>query len=220
MLLAKLLGSGGRSDHEAEPSFSKIMGMAEAIAKDNAAGLHQLIRALLLPLQAKHLLTVAEVEQHKAPSYINSRTFFFPLDKIGLSTDFSVKPTPHVVLSLSSDIVLTTPWERSRYASALAQTGEGRARGAWRSDVNHSVSIWLPWRIGFVGNGNHSIAAGILSAEGELAATSVYDMSPALGVVKCNGKHFINTKTGEKISEVWDVRRAAVFEIGRMLIDQ
>lgn len=213
------LASGSRREEESKPSFDEIMRMAEAIAGQNPAGLRQLVRALLLPLQAEHLLAVAQLEQHKAPSHFDSYTFFFPLSKVAQSTDFWVQPTPRVVLNLASDIVLPTPWERERYASALAHTGEGRARGAWRSDSNHAVSVWLPWRIGFVGGGNHSIAAGILSAQGELAATTVYEMSSLLDLVRCDGKHFINAKTGEKIGKVSDVRRAAVFEIGRMLLN-
>lgn len=215
MFFAKLLGF--RCEEEPKSSFNEIMGMAKAIADKNPAGLRQLVRALLLPLQAEHLLAVAELEQHKAPSTFNAHSFFFPLSEVAQSTDFCLKPTPHVVLSLASDVVLPTPWERNRYANALAHTGEGRARGEWRSDSNHIVSVWLPWRIGFVGGGNHSIAAGILSAEGKITANDVYDMSPLFSLVRCDGKHFINTATHEKISEVWDVRRAAVFEIGRML---
>ncbi|WP_323129610.1 DUF6710 family protein, partial [Klebsiella pneumoniae] len=29
--------------------------------------------------------------------------------------------------------------------------------------INHRVTLWLPWRIGFVRGGNHSIASGVLA---------------------------------------------------------
>ncbi|ENZ0047743.1 DUF6710 family protein [Escherichia coli] len=39
----------------------------------------------------------------------------------------------------------------------------------WKQDKNnHYVDLWLPWRIGFMRRGNHSITAGILAGEGAL----------------------------------------------------
>ncbi|WP_312038611.1 DUF6710 family protein [Salmonella enterica] len=35
----------------------------------------------------------------------------------------------------------------------------GSAKGnPWVQDINHRVTLWLPWRIGFVRGGNHSMA--------------------------------------------------------------
>ena len=147
-----------RKPTDATRSFNEIMKMAEDISNQNAAGLRQLVRALLMPLQAEHLLAVAEVEQHTAPTQLDSHSFFFPLGKVAQRMNFWVQPTPRIVLSLASDIVLPTPWERTRYAHALAHTGEGRARGPWRSDSN------MLFRFGFRGVSASSDATGSTSS--------------------------------------------------------
>lgn len=90
-------------------------------------------------------------------------------------------------------------------------------QGPWVQDDNHSVHLWLPWGIGFVYGGNHSIAAGILAGEGEVIPEKVYDMSHLLDSLHCDGAYFYEADNGEKVEAVIDVRRAAVFEIGRLM---
>lgn len=208
-----------RRKNKLENRFHNIMEMARDIAQENPNGLHDLIRALLRPIQSEHLIAVAEVEQHTAPPAIAGPSFFFNCFEVIQLDQYWVEPTPLVEISLAKDIVLATGWERRRYCSALAHIGTKKKLGAWRQDPNHVISVWLPWRIAFVCGGNHSITAGILAGEGQLKANEVFDLSPVFDLVACNGQTYINQKTKESIAPVDDYRKAAVFEIGRLIKD-
>nr|WP_306439405.1 DUF6710 family protein [Klebsiella pneumoniae] len=82
-------------------------------------------------------------------------------------------------------------------------------------DINHRVTLWLPWRIGFVRGGNHSIASGVLAGEGEVIPDTVYDMRYLLDIVSTDGYYwYMSGKICERVS---DYRTAAFFEIGRLL---
>lgn len=199
--------------------FEWIIKLAKTLRDHDPSWLHRLIVALLRPLQAEHLIAVAECVQHAAPEAIDSHTFFFPLSDVLSETDCHVQPDVPLSVDLSRDIVLPTPWKRRDYANALANIGEGRAMGAWEQDANHVVALWLPWRIGFVRGGNHSITAGILGGEGVVTATDVFDMRPLLNRVACDGEQYVEIASGRRVAKVTDHRRAAVFEIGRMLLD-
>lgn len=198
-------------------AFDNVMALAETIATENPAGLTNLIRALLLPLQSEHMIGVAERSHHRAPSEIDRYKFFFRSRGLFEMSKLWVQPTPDIVMNLTRDVVLPTPWARRGYASALANIGNSKRNGAWKQDPNHVVSVWLPWRIGFVSGGNHSITAGVLTGEGTIRVEEVFDFSPVLAAVRCDGTHYRDCRTGKRIADVEDHRRAAVFEIGRIL---
>lgn len=194
------------------------MGIASGIAKTSPEGLRELVRALLLPLQAEHMVAVAERAQHDAPHYLQYSDFFF---RIHNSSIYYLQDKPREMLSLGRDVLLPTVWERTRYINALATIGTGKEQGPWCQDEdNHCVSLLLPWRIGFVSGGNHSITAGILMGEGEVVATEVFNMTSLLQRVRCDGKTYREIDTDRVLGEVTDPRRAAVFEIGRMLMER
>lgn len=208
-----------RRRDEPTSAFAHVMSMAEAIAAENPKGLQSLMRALLRPLQAEQMVAVAEREDHAAPAEIDAQTFFFDIFRAAQLADFWLRPTPQVQISLARDIVLPTPWRRHRFADALALIGEDRKLGSWKYDrQNQHVSVLRPWNIAFVTGGNHSITAGILLGEGELEANEVFDLTSLLDRVSCDGKQYVDTKTGAVIGQVYDYRRAAVFEIGRLMV--
>ncbi|MCY1168782.1 hypothetical protein D9M73_87870 [compost metagenome] len=200
-----------------DQKFDQIMGIAKSIAKKSPGALRELVRALLLPLQAEHMVAVAEQVQHDAPAEIRYWDFFFRIEN---SSDYYLRSTPREVLTLGRDVLLPTVWNRSRYFNALALIGTGKSLGPWSQDEdNHSVSLLLPWRIGFVNGGNHSITAGILMSEGEVVASEVFDMTALLQRVRCDGKTYREIDTNRVLGEVTDARRAAVFEIGRLMLN-
>ncbi|TVT73154.1 MAG: hypothetical protein FHP92_14710 [Denitromonas halophila] len=218
MFFRKLRAANPRS--ERREKFQAVMHMAAEMNKCNPRGLQQLIFALLRPLQAEQMLAVAENVQHGAPAGIESSSFFFQTSGIVSETEQWMKPNPNIKLDLKQDIILPTPWVRARFASALSHIGQGRAMGAWKEDTNHVIALWLPWRIGFVNGGNHSITAGILRGEGTVTARDVFDMSPLLERVTCDGDRYFDTVKNRVVGEVQDHRRAAVFEIGRLIMQQ
>ena len=146
--------------------------------------------------------------------------FFFPLNKITQSSEFYLRDKPQFEIELARDIVLPTPWKKDRYVNALATIGTGKRMGKWEpDDTTHKISVVLPWRIGFVTGGNHSITEGILTGEGKVFANEAFDMSPLLQRVHCDGKTYRETMTNRILDEVSDPRRAAVFEIGRLIVN-
>ena len=207
-----------RKGEKSQEAFDHVMQIAAEIAKVDSSGLFRLIKALLGPLQAEHLLAVAERGPHDAPPAIDGYSFFFDIGNVIEVSRCWLQPTPYMEVRLATDVTLPTAWRRSGYVSALATIGEGKAQGAWTQDLNHRVSVWLPWRIAFVNGGNHSITAGILGGEGVVAATEVMDISPIFDLVECDGKKYKRRETGEILAEVSDYRRAAVFEIGRLIL--
>ncbi|ENT6626225.1 DUF6710 family protein, partial [Salmonella enterica subsp. enterica serovar Senftenberg] len=117
-------------------------------------------------------------------------------------------------LALATAKILPWPWGESSYRSALADIGSAKGN-PWVQDINHRVTLWLPWRIGFVRGGNHSIASGVLAGEGEVIPDTVYDMRYLLDIVSTDGYYwYMSGKICERVS---DYRTAAFFEIGRLL---
>lgn len=110
--------------------------MANEIAAQSPKGLRELVRALLRPLQAEHMLAVAELNPHDSPDFIKYHDFFFPLNQIAKSTDFYLRDKPEMLVDLAKDIVLPTPWKRADYSKALASVGSGKSQGTWCQDSN------------------------------------------------------------------------------------
>jgi hypothetical protein len=200
--------------------FNVTMELAHKIAIKNPQALHELIRALLRPLQSEHLLAVAERPDHQAPEPIAGHSFFFSNIDIFSSHRYLLRDKPIIKLNLTSDLILPTPWRRDRYESALTEIGTGKIKGEWKQDsINHVVSLCLPWGIGFVTGGNHSISAGILAGENAtVIAEEVFDFSPIFKDVECDGTYYRSKHDGKILAEVIDHRKAAVFEIGRLLL--
>lgn len=207
------------SEHEFRV-FSHLMETANTIQRQNATGLTRLVSAIMMPLQAEQLLSVAERAQHAAVEAASLERLFSPdyffstFDEL----DCVQHPPQDYRVDLSRDVVLSTPWNRSCFASALANIGANRSCGPWRQDPNHAVTLVLPWRLGIVINANHSIAAGILGREGELIPSSVLDLTPLFSRVRCDGRQFVCTNSGMHVARVNNGRTAALFEIGRLMI--
>lgn len=202
-----------------EEVFVHLMETANEIVLRQPSGLVSLVAAILRPLQAEQMLSVAERPQHGARAAIDLGQLFSPDYFFSYfdQNDCLQLPAAGYRLDLARDIVLPTPWRRDRFASALISIGAGKQSGPWRQDANHGVTLVLPWRFGIVDGGNHSITAGILGHEGELAPTQVIDLTPLFDRVTCDGKRFTCRQSGRLLARVSNGRMAALFEIGRMI---
>lgn len=218
-----------------QAKFQHLMKTAEGIAEINPAGLHDLVRAILRPLQSEHLLSIAELGR-SAHTCVDWNSFFGPVVQRAMWSHTgellgAELPADKYVVSLVNDTVLPWPWQHDRYITALAMIGQSkelqprpeefpraRWKGPWRYDqLNHGVTLWLPWRIGFVWGGNHSITAGILAGEGQLIPSDVYDMAFLFEDMYTDGVRYYCSKTDVPLGLVPNPRVAAVFEIGRMI---
>lgn len=126
-------------------------------------------------------------------------------------------------LDLSRDLILPWPWNRTRLFNTITGIGKGREWGDWVQDYkNHYVELWLPIGIAWVGGGNHSITIGIIQG-GEIKPEYCYDISEMYKHIICDGRYYRRTKTNwlikdEIIGPVTNVEIAAIFEIGRLLV--
>lgn len=199
--------------------FEQLLDMAKNIAVIDPKGLHAFVVAILRPLQSQHIIAASERTRHAAPPSIDDWSFFMGSDVRGVF-DFGALQSLDAgdfEVDLAKDVTLPTMWNRQSVASAFGAIGAGLKCGSWRQDPNHSVALWLPWRIAFVNNGNHSIAAGVIRAEGRLKPSSVFNLERQLREIRCDGRNFVRVADGAVVAPVRDARRAAVWEIGRLM---
>lgn len=204
--------------------FENIMQFASEIEKKNPEALIDLVRVLLKPLQSDYLVSCIENENHHSKKPIKSFDFFMPNGSIDIqfASNYPKLDSTLFLIDLKKDSIFPGPWERSRYVTCLSYIGSnkklGDFGGNWKQDFsNHYIHILLPWGLVFVEGGNHSIASGIISGEGTLIPNNVYDMSDILNKIKCDGINYISIEDNQIINSVYDIRIAAVFEIGRLL---
>ncbi|MCK7177054.1 hypothetical protein L8P05_24405 [Enterobacter cloacae] len=198
----------------AKNNFEHLLSVASSLP---VQALPDLIRAMVRPLQSDFLLAVAEEGTDARPDLTPGEFFFKAITEV---QDYSrmkageVNPEDYP-LSLASDMVLPWPWSLSRYIDNLSMIGTAKGK-PWQQDLNnHYVELWLPWRIGFVRGGNHSITAGILAGEGTLIPDRVWDMSFLFERISTNGIHWY--VDGKKTENLKSWRTAAVFEVGRLI---
>ena len=198
----------------AKNNFEHLLSVASSLP---VQALPDLIRAMVRPLQSDFLLAVAEEGTDARPDLTPGAFFFNAITEV---QDYSrmkageVNPEDYP-LSLASDMVLPWPWSLSRYIDNVSRIGTAKGR-VWQQDrTNHYVELWLPWRIGFVRGGNHSITAGILAGEGTLIPEHVWDMSFLFERINTDGLHWY--VDGKKTEDVKSWRAAAIFETGRLM---
>ncbi|HGY8571616.1 TPA: DUF6710 family protein [Escherichia coli] len=128
--------------------FDRVINLAHRLPQP---AIHDLLRALILPIQADYLLAVGTEGQDARPD-MNEREFFFT--KIIWAMDYTHMKSLRLAaedfpLALATAKILPWPWGESSYRSALADIGSAKGN-PWVQDINHRVTLWLPWRIGFV----------------------------------------------------------------------
>jgi len=158
-------------------------------------------------------------------NYVQYSTLFFdsaePITQDGKHIhDIVVKLNARRTIDLSKDLVFPWPWNMDRLVKCIANIGEDRWGGNWRQDNNHRIFIWLPIGVAWVSGGNHSITAGILKGEGKITTDMVYDVSPLYKHVYCDGLYYRRLYDGSVISKVSKPEFAAIFEIGRIMVEK
>lgn len=116
-------------------------------------------------------------------------------------------------ITFSEAVVLANPWEPWRLCRAL----ENLADKTWIQDENHQATLWTPWPILWISNGNHSVTVGTIYGKGTMTV-ACYDATPLLNSVKTDGKDWIRIEDESAIEPVRSVEMAAIFEIGRRLV--
>lgn len=193
--------------------FDHVLSLAASLP---SAARHNLLRALIRPIQSDYLLAVG-AEGQDARTILDEKQFFFKslFDYISFEQLNHKKLMPEEYpLSLASDMVLPWPWSMNSYKGCLS-IGSRQGNPWYFDSSNHIVELWLPWRIGFVKGGNHSLAAGILAGEGTLLPDRVFDMHDLLRRVSTDGISWF--ADGRQIERMRDWRTAAFYELGRLV---
>jgi len=135
-------------------------------------------------------------------------------------TSLMKKLPSDIELQLGKHIFFPSPWSREKLAEALAFYGKDKKQGEWEQNItNHTVNFYEPIGIGFLERGNHTITSGILQNEGTIKPQAIYDMSAIYDYVLCDGKNYTRKDNGWILKSVTDARMAAIFEIGRLMVE-
>jgi hypothetical protein len=189
--------------------------------------LHDLQKLVMRPIQSIHMM-----DAYKKP-------FNSAIDSLDDCNNFGLNRIPSIenkgvieylwkdcrlpddkipLARLGSDIVLPTCWHSNSIIDLIGQFGEHRGQTVWKQDLNHKLIWWYPLNIFWVSGGNHSIAQGILNAEGCVKPKYGYDLSPVYEHVKFDGENWIDEKSGVKLGSPRYKEIGYVFEIGRLIL--
>ncbi|MCG8418488.1 MAG: hypothetical protein MJE77_11150 [Proteobacteria bacterium] len=199
--------------------FSNLMRYAEEIARLRGnEGIIDLQRASLRSIQSYHIIAAYLDAEYQKPDPINvlkdfgiRDTFKKLIDRDGASTDIKIK--------LGRDTILPTVWNESSLVKTIGVIGENRRCGEFLQSDNHRVIWWIPLHIGWVTNGNHSLAQGILNACGELVPSEVYDLSELYHHARYDGYRFVCIKSGKALGVPRYREFGWAFELGRLIGD-
>ncbi|MHB8292005.1 MAG: DUF6710 family protein [bacterium] len=206
--------------------FENIMDFANKMAEKNKYALIDIVKLLLVPLQYKLITEPIIKDAHGVDDNNYVSNFFWNDDEIHLWENMRNKDNKievkdknnKFILDLKKNIIISTPWNKKSLLDLLSSVGIGKNKISWKmDDINHRVEIWLPWGISVVRGGNHSIAVGIVSGDGQLEPYVIYNMNNIFEIVKCDGENYIDIKTNKIIAPVTNINIAGVFEIGRLM---
>ncbi|QCI14075.1 hypothetical protein E6B08_23210 [Pseudomonas putida] len=210
-------------------AFENLMRWATCLeAANNRAGLEDLIKIVLRPVQSIHMREALLRPRHHGPHALHWMSSLGGLwdgdAECGTWAGFLLKhcrcPVDECsVISLASDMVIPTLWSESSILNSLGMIGKGRKSGEFMQDKNHSVTLMRPMNIVWVNGGNHSIAQGILGGEGELLPDDVYDVTEIIKGVRFDGELWICQRTGEKLGSPIYAEFGWAWEIARFLIN-
>ncbi len=213
-----------QAERDRAARFNQVMQLAKSIVEIDPKGLLTLTRLVAAPLQAATITSAAHAGPHSARAADSLGTLFFPWgapvagDHRGILDVIRCCNVESYRFRLGRDPLIATPWHRTRLAYALATIGAGKSQGAWSQDSNHQVTVLLPFGLGLVNGGNHSIAAGIANVEGYIDSTETLDLSPLYDLVGYDGNRFVRLRDRAVLSEPEEEVPGMLFEIGRLML--
>jgi len=205
--------------------LNNILYVAKKISEENPQALPDFVKLLGRKLQSDYMCRVAFSENEPQVPILEPKLVWFDefteLDSAGHRLyDLKKNMNTTRALNLATDIILPWPWNLNRVASCISGIGLGRPAGAWKQDpINHNIEYWLPFGIGWVHGGNHSLMTGIVQGQGILTTDNVYDISDAFKYVEFNGRDFLRKSDGSKIQKAPELEFAAIFEVGRLMYE-
>ncbi|WP_017187242.1 DUF6710 family protein [Alkalibacillus haloalkaliphilus] len=193
--------------------------------KGNEHPILDVIKLVGKNLQSQYLTNLLTVEdESELPPLLPSTVFFDQseiLNSKGDTTINMLKEVSSKSVDLKKDLVLPWPWKKERLIASISNLGTNRDWGGWQQDYNnHHLEVWLPMGVAWVRGGNHSITVGILQGEGTIIPDVTYDFREVYKYVYTDGKYYYRSEDDSKICKVKNVEFAAMFEVGRMMVEQ
>lgn len=214
-----------------EQRYREVMAAADEVARIEPQALPALARMIARPLQATFVGEPLRYRMHDSRLSNDPDSLFFgqglPITPEGRSladlwrdkvAGVDQTENSHALwLTLSRDVVVPGPWNRERLVNCVSTIGRMRRDGPWEQDNNHQVSLMLPFGLGIVNGGNHSIAVGICNGEGAIMCDHLIDFSLAYDHVQYDGSSFMRSSDGKVLNHPKFEEPGMLFEIGRRM---
>ena len=227
-LLARTLR--GRREEERRLRFDQVAQAIEELASADRYALPAMVRLIAQPLQSAFVGEVLRWPAHQC-NLDNDLDRLFFRESLAITSDgrslFDLRRSVDEVscaaskqrfwLQLGRDAVIPAPWHRGRLVDCLSSIGRARENGGWEADQNHRVALLVPFGLGVVHGGNHSIATGICNGEGRLISIETLDFTPAYDHVRYDGLAFRRICDGEVLSQPKFEEPGMLFELGRKM---
>ena len=204
-------------------SFNGMMDFAREVEQQDPRGLLSVIRILGKEILSNQLIWRINSKKFRYTNTEPDWLFLPRCTKIGPAGESYLHLCPDLMvkkrIDLAKDLVIPSPWEPRRLANCIASIGQDRKWGKWKYDKNnHYVEFWEPLGLAWGTNGNHSITAGIIAANGKLPVKVYRNIALLYKYVFCDGKNYVD-RHGKVLNKVNSIEFAAIFEIGRMLVN-
>lgn len=120
-------------------------------------------------------------------------------------------------ISLAHDNIISAPWSKERLIAAFRR--HSMYEWFFKHD-NHFIDFYLPFEVGQVTCGNHSIALGLINREGKVLSknVNVYDLSDMYKLTYTDGVYYYNKSDNAVLKRSNSFELALIFEIGRLMM--
>jgi hypothetical protein len=200
---------------------------SELYARGNLRGLQDLQKIVLRPVQSLHVRDAYLKADNTATCELAwpdalGITCFIPWSNSTFSYHVAkhLRPTLKVQaqpLNLATDIILPTCWHPSSIIGTLGMIGENLPAGAFKQSANHRVVYTHPLGIGWVDNGNHSIAQAIIRGNGFLNEYAFVDITDLIMHIRYDGFEWRILNTNENAGQPRYPEFGWAWELGRMI---
>lgn len=157
---------------------------------------NNLVQIALRHIQSNHIRSAYINPEHSATKCLELGDWFGETWTFNEWPTYSSETSKYTV-DLKNHIVFPTPWKPSGLTKNLDLIRDGS--NDFKQSTNHLISLLLPFHIGFVKGGNHSITQGILNGNGTVIPTAIYDATPLLKDFSFDGEYWL--KSGKRFSK-------------------
>lgn len=205
---------------EMKSSFQNILSRVKSYVFSSIEGYSNLERIELLSfvltvikkdIQSEYLSEIFYKNGSVEVSEIDYPFPHFAEDEKG-NTLFFYKDDEKEWVDLSSEIVMSCPWELSRYFNAANNVLQN---GFEYIPSNHFGVYYSYLNFGYVNNGIHhvSVASSLKTGKIKLPVCDIRIMFPH---IKTDGVSWYSTHTNKRLYPVWNIRCAIMYEICKM----